>query len=149
MLKHFDTKITLSILEHCHIFHLPKQRKIPFHISHSVSNSLFDLVHVDILGPFRIVSLYSHQYFLSIVEDKSRYTWVYLLKSRSEARKQIQTYFSLLRHNLIARSNAFRSDNRFEFSMTHFYSSRGIIHQTTRTYTPQQHAIVERKHNTF
>ncbi|KAJ0539688.1 putative RNA-directed DNA polymerase [Helianthus annuus] len=43
----------------------------------------------------------------------------------------------------------FRSDNRTEFvnnQMSLFCKNKGIIHQTTCAYTPQQNGIIERKH---
>ena len=39
-----------------------------------------------------------------------------------------------------------RSDNGTEFFMKDFFKSNGILHQLTCVETPQQKAIVERKH---
>jgi hypothetical protein len=42
-----------------------------------------------------------------------------------------------------------RSDNGFEFDMVNFYMAKGVIHHRTCVETPQQNAIVERKHLPF
>jgi hypothetical protein len=39
-----------------------------------------------------------------------------------------------------------KSDNSSEFHMKNFFSTQGIIHQLSCVETPQQNAIVERKH---
>ena len=73
----------------CTICPLAKQKKLPFHHSISVSSSCFDLVHADIWGPHSTFSLNGSKYFLTLVDDYSRYTWVFffffLMKQKSDA----------------------------------------------------------------
>ena len=69
----------------CHICPLAKQHKLPFPKSTSVSLACFDLIHADIWGPFSAPSLNGSKYFLTLVDDHSRCTWVYLMKSKSDA----------------------------------------------------------------
>jgi len=48
------------------------------------------LVHTDVWGPLRVVSLCGHGLFISFIDDFSRTTWVYLLKDKSEASSVFQ-----------------------------------------------------------
>ena len=54
-----------------------KAKKIAFSYFHSHFFFLFELVHVDIWGPYSTPSLNGSKYFLTIVDDYSRCTWVF------------------------------------------------------------------------
>ena len=58
----------------CETCHFAKQKRLPFPDSITVSSQCFDLLHMDIWGPYAHPSLLGHKYFLTIVDDKSRYT---------------------------------------------------------------------------
>jgi len=58
----------------CDVCHFAKQKRLYFPISTSKSKKNFDLIHVDIWGPSLIPSIYDHKYFLTLVDDYSRYT---------------------------------------------------------------------------
>ena len=57
--------------------YLLNKKKLPFPISTSSSNKIFDLLHMDIWGPLAITSVDGHRYFLTIVDDFSRHTWIF------------------------------------------------------------------------
>ena len=80
----------------CFVCPLAKQHKLPFPKSTSVSLSCFDLIHADIWGPYSAPSLNGSRYFLTLVDDHSRCTWVYLMKLKSEASSLIQTFFQMI-----------------------------------------------------
>ena len=63
----------------CDICHLAKQKRLSFPSSTHVSNAIFDLVHCDLWGPFFVSTIDGYRFFLTIVDDYSRCTWVYLL----------------------------------------------------------------------
>lgn len=42
------------------------------------------IVHSDVWGPAPVVSISGHRYFVSFIDDFSRMTWIYLMKSRDE-----------------------------------------------------------------
>ncbi|XP_019438974.1 PREDICTED: uncharacterized protein LOC109344676 [Lupinus angustifolius] len=79
-------------LDPCEICHLAKHKKLPFNDSSSKSQSMFDLVHVDIWGPISTPSTFGHKYFLTIVDDKTRFTWVHFMKQKSEATILVKTF---------------------------------------------------------
>lgn len=56
-----------------------KQTRLPFPVSNIKSTHCFDLIHIDVWGPYKEPTHQGYQYFLTIVDDFSRATWVYLL----------------------------------------------------------------------
>jgi len=50
------------------------------------------LIHVDLWGPYSILSIYDHKYFLAIVNDYSRYTWVFPLKQKYEVVRTLENF---------------------------------------------------------
>jgi hypothetical protein len=130
----------------CCICPLAKQHRLPFPISAHKSSTIFELVHCDIWGPCSTNAYDGSRYFLTLVDDLSRTTWVYLLQTKSETRKCIESFYHLVETQFNCKIKNIRSDNGIEFKMTDFYNEKGIIHQRTCVETPQQNGIVERKH---
>ena len=67
----------------CEVCPLAKQKRLPFNKSSHFSANCFDLIHCDLWGPFLVSTIDNCKYFLTIVDDCSRCTWVYLLKHKS------------------------------------------------------------------
>jgi len=68
----------------CDTCHFAKQNKLPFCISTKRAMNKFDILHFDIWGPLSIKSIDGHSYFLTVVDDYSRFVWIILLKSKYE-----------------------------------------------------------------
>ena len=62
---------------------MAKFAKLPYSLSESYANACFDLVHIDIWGAYKVHAHGKYRYFLTIVDDYSRATWVYLLQLKS------------------------------------------------------------------
>ena len=93
-----------------------------------------------------MVAYEGSRYFLTIIDDLSRSTWVYLLKNKSNTQKSIESFYNLVNTQFGAKVKYLRSDNEAKFQMQDFLHKNGIIHQRTCVETPQQNGIVERKH---
>lgn len=65
---------------------------------------------------------------------------------KSETRTLLIHFVNLVENQFGKRVKIVRSDNGPEFKCTQFYSSKGILHQTSCINTPQQNGVVERKH---
>ncbi|WVZ01863.1 hypothetical protein V8G54_022669 [Vigna mungo] len=134
-----------SRIENCNACHTTKYRRLPFSSSITHTSHAFDLIHIDISRPCSNPSLHSHRYFLTIVDDHTRYIWVHLMKHKSETRQHIVHFITYVKNHFNINIKTIRSDNSREFSMNDYFNTEGIIHQTSCIETPQQ-SIVERKH---
>ena len=132
------TLVTLVILQN--------KKRLSFPDNITISSQCFDLLHMDIWGPYAHPSLLGHKYFLTIVDDKSRYTWIIFLKLKSEVSNHIKHFISMVETQFSDKVKGIRSDNDPEFALQNFYGSQGILHQTSYVETPQQNEVVERKH---
>jgi len=130
----------------CTPCHLVKQHKLPFPLSKSTCDNSFDLVHIDIWGPFSIPSIHGHKYFLTVVDDYTRFTWVYLMKNKNETRSLLTNFVVMVKNQFDKGIKIIRTDNGQEFCCKDFYDKYDIIHQTTCVETPQQNYMVECKH---
>ncbi|GJT68989.1 integrase, catalytic region, zinc finger, CCHC-type containing protein [Tanacetum coccineum] len=57
-------------------------------------HSKLELLHMDLCGPMRVASINGKKYILVIVDDYSRYTWVYFLHSKDETPKIIKKFIA-------------------------------------------------------
>ena len=120
----------------CHICPLAKQTRMSFSLLTISSKSSFYLLHVVIGGGYRVPSLSRAKYLLTIVDDHTRSTWVYLMKHKSDTRNLLVNFIHLVANQFDKKVKVVRSDNGPEFELEQFYSSKGIIHQTSCVGTP-------------
>ena len=62
---------------------LAKFSVLPFNRNIFVSSSPFDLIHSDVWGPSPVATKGGSRYYVSFIDDHTRYCWVYLIKHRS------------------------------------------------------------------
>lgn len=74
----------------CTICHLAKLKRLPFKYNNKFSTQSFDLIHCDLWGPCGKSTYDGKVYFLIIVDDFSRFTWIYLLTNKFDAPMKLQ-----------------------------------------------------------
>ena len=78
---------------------LGKQRKAKHPDTQtSATSRLLELLHLDLMGPTRTKSLRGKRYIMVVVDDFTRYTWVILLKSKSDASEHIEALCTRLQN---------------------------------------------------
>ena len=111
------------------ICHFAKQKKLLFPTCEYVSISPFDLVHCDLWGPFFKTTNEGYKYFLTIVDDLSICTWVYLPKHKLETGSLIPQFAVMVETQFGKKLKYIRSDNGSEFYLKDLFKSNGILHQ--------------------
>ena len=114
---------------HCEIYPLAKQKRLPFPSSTHVSLECFDLIHCDLWGPFSTPTIDGCRYFLTIVDDCSRCTWVYLLKHKSQTQPILEQFCTMIETQFLKKVKTIKIDNGTEFIMVDFFVKMGILHQ--------------------
>jgi len=110
---------------------MSKMFALPFYQSTMATCSVFDLVHMDILGPYKIPTYKNHRFFLTLVDDFSRATWTYLLQHKSQAFTVLRQFYSYVYTQFDKKLKMIRSDNALEFTegpCKEFFLEKGIIH---------------------
>ncbi|GJS39315.1 retrovirus-related pol polyprotein from transposon TNT 1-94 [Tanacetum coccineum] len=86
-----------------------------------------ELIHMDLYGPMRVESINDKKYMLVIVNDYSRYTWMYFLRTKDEALDMIMKFIAQVQLN-------FKVQIQKQFSIAR---------------TPQQNSLVERRNRSL
>jgi len=132
---------------HYDICPITKQTRLSLNMSYISSHASFDLIHGDIWGPHRTHTHSGARYFLTIVDDYSCYTWIHLMKLKSETQTLLKSFNAFVKTQFQCNVKCVRADNGSEFtSMRPFFNDLGILFQQSCPATPQQNGVIERKH---
>jgi histone deacetylase 1/2 len=130
----------------CDACQCAKSRQLSYSNSHRVSTAPLELIHSDVWGP-AIASSGGYKYYVSFVDDYSRFCWIYLLKHKSDVEHVFYTFQAHVERLLNTKIKAVQSDWGGEYHKLHRYFQRlGISHRVSCPHTSQQNGIAERKH---
>ena len=110
-----------------------------------------DLIHSDICDLKLVQTRGGNKYFITFVDDSTKYCYVYLLKSKGEAIEKFVLYKNEVENKLNRKIKVLRSDRggEYESPFVDLCAQHGIIHETTAPYSPQSNGVAERKNRTL
>ncbi|CAI7907369.1 unnamed protein product [Closterium sp. NIES-53] len=130
-----------------------KFTKFPFSNSTGPAKAPLALVHMDVVGPTKVPSLSGSRYFLTIVDDHTRAVSVYPPKTKGEeAAAVLKEWMPRAQRESGHKVKVIRTDNGGEFIGADFEAvlkKKGIQHQLTVPYNPQQNGVAERFNRTL
>lgn len=133
----------------CTICPKARQTRTCFPRSSTKATKPLELLHIDVWGPLKYHTRTNCNSFITIVDDFSRMTWIYLIKRKSEFASVIQQFILFIERQLNTKVKCIRTENAMELTKgeaSNFYNSLGILNQSSYVDTPQQNEVVERKH---
>ena len=116
------------------------------------TSKAFELLHMDLFGPTTYTSFGGNKYRFVIVDDYTRYTWVFFLYDKCDVCDLFKSFVKRVQNEFETTIKKIRSDNGSEFKNTRIEElcdNIGIGHQFSPTYTPQSNGVVERKNRTL
>jgi transposase InsO family protein len=130
-----------------------KMQNLPFGRAEHRASQRFDRIHVDLMGKMEVESANSKsRYVLTIKDEATRYGWIFFLRRKSEAVKRIKRFFRYVKTQFGLDIKGLRSDRGREFfarKLSNWLDRRGVTHQLTVPYTPQQNGVAERYNRTL
>ena len=121
---------------------LPKQ-------SSSRVEAPLDLIHSDVCGPMEVQVLGGKRYFVTFMDNATRYTTVYCLAHKSDVFAVFKAAAETFHERRI---KVLRSDNGGEYcgaAFKAFLAENGVQHEKTVPYTPEQNGSAERMNRTL
>lgn len=116
------------------------------------STAVLDIVHTDVCGPMEETTPGGCRYYMSMIDDHSRYAFIYFLKEKSDVEQRIREYVRMAENQFGRKPRIIRSDQGGEYSskaLRRFYAEEGIKAEYTAAYSPQQNGVSERKNRSL
>src|SRR3954463_6264648 len=111
-----------------------------------------ELIHSDLCEMNDVLTKGGNRYFMTLIDDSTRYCYVYLLKSKDEALTFFKNYKAEAENQLDRKIKRLRSDRGGEYFSNEFdlfCAEHGIIHERTPPYSPQSNGVADQKNRTL
>ncbi len=136
----------------CEACNAGKQTRVSHPANVHRATEVLELLHMDLMGPLSTPGIGGVKYIATFLDDYSRASMVRLLTTKADVGKEIVDVITLLETQTGQRVKAIRTDNGTEYvnaAISSYLSSRGILHQKSAPYTPEQNGRAERLNRTL
>nr|GEW02643.1 retrotransposon protein, putative, Ty1-copia subclass [Tanacetum cinerariifolium] len=110
-----------------------------------------DMIHTDICDLKSLTTKGGNKYFITFIDDCTKYCYVYLLKSKDEAIDKFVLYKTKVENGLGRKIKVVRSDRwgKYVSPFVELYAKHVTKHEFTAPCSPQQDDIAKRKNRTL
>ncbi len=114
----------------------------------------YEVIHSDVCGPMQVDSKGGSKYMVTFIDNYSRYATAYFIKNKSEVLTKFKEYVTYVEKQGGDHTNVklLRTDNGGEYTSNDFVkycTEKGISHQFTNPYCPEQNGVAERLNRTI
>jgi hypothetical protein len=109
-------------------------------------NDLLGLVHIDVCETMSYIARGGFQYFITFIDDFSRYGYIYLMRRKSESFEKFKEFQNEVQNQLGKTIKFLRSDHQGEYLSLEFSDHQkqcGIVPQLTLPRMPQWNGVSE------
>ena len=100
------------------------------------------------MGPSTIPNVSRARWFVSLIDDYTLVTWIFLLKQKFDVGIVIPNFHSMVQNQFRVQIKSFRTDNArdyFNQILSPYFQSQGILHDSSCVNTPQHNGVAKRK----
>jgi hypothetical protein len=118
---------------------LGKSIKKSFPVSNKREKVILELIHSDVCGPMSTPSLNGHVYYVIFIDDFSRKSWIYFMKTKNKTFKKFHEFKALSENQTGKHIRVLRSNNGGEYEsyqFEDFCKEARIKRQLTVPYNP-------------
>ncbi len=142
-----------SNMKGCAICAFGKMQRYPYRVASPTRASRpLEYVHMDLMGPLEKLGLKKGKYLMVIVDDATSFVWTFPLHAKNDAEKRFLEWFTEQETQLGKTPKGIKSDRGGEFLSNIFrdwLAERGIYHDLSCSYSPEQNGKAERMNRTL
>ena len=129
-----------------------KHQRSKFPASSTRCKEPLGLVHSDVCGKMNTASLGGAVYFLTFIDDNTRYVWIYPLKHKDEVFDRFLQWKAQVEKSSGRKLKVLRTDNGGEYTSAKFedyLKAEGVRHERTVPKTPEQNGVADQMNRTL
>ena len=136
----------IDLRNKCEVCSESKMRNLPYYLSANKTKEIFEMIHMDTVQ-YSDESLHGNKYFFTIMDDYSRYGWVFCVKSKADVFPTFHNWYKKVINIFNKNIKYIKTDNGGEFinsKFEEFCNEKGIMKYESIPHNPQQNGKAER-----